>query len=320
MKALFFQIKSEIKKFNTTLKSIESIFIGGGTPSTINPTLYIKIFDYLKPYMIDNCEVTTEANPNSATKNWLEGMKNLGVNRISFGVQSFNNQKLKSLNRNHSKDDAINAITTAKKIGFENISLDLIYNFKNDTKELILNDINQAFKLDINHISAYELTIEDGTKFSSTPEVRKDDFEIAQFVSNEIQKRGFTQYEISNYGLYQSVHNKGYWLLKDYIGAGAGAVGFQKNKRFYPHIDIDLYIKEPLFQRIEDITQDDILFEKLFLGFRSKIGVDRDILNLNMQKQADFLCLNNKIFLKKNRYYNSNYFLSDEVVLYITQK
>ncbi len=319
MDALFCQIKSELKKFNATFKSIESIFIGGGTPSTIDPRLYTKIFNYLQPYMIDNCEITTEANPNSATKNWLEGMKNLGVNRISFGVQSFNNQKLKSLNRNHNKDDAINAINVAKEIGFKNISLDLIYNFKNDTKELILSDINQAFKLEINHISAYELTIEDGTKFSSTPEVRKDDFDIAQLISNEIQKRGFPQYEISNYGLYQSVHNQGYWLLKDYIGAGAGAVGFQKNKRFYPHVDIDLYIKEPLFRRIEEISQDDILFEKLFLGFRSKVGVDRDILNLNMQRQADFLCLNNKLYLKNNRYYNSNYFLADEIVLYITQ-
>ena len=319
MNALFTQIKYEIEEFNVTKDSIESIFIGGGTPSTINPKLYSKIFNYLQPYIMSNCEITTEANPNSATQNWLKGMKELGVNRISFGVQSFDNKKLKALNRNHNRDEAIGAINMAKDVGFKNISLDLIYNFKTDTKELMLSDINQAFQLDINHISAYELTIEDGTKFALTPEIRKDDFNIAKFVSDEIRKRGFTQYEISNYGLYKSIHNRGYWFLKDYIGAGAGAVGFKNNQRFYPSKDIDLYIKNPLFKSIEDITPSDILFEKLFLGFRSEVGVDRDILTSNMQKQADFLVLNSKIYLKNNRYYNNDYFLSDEIVLYITQ-
>ncbi len=311
------QLKHELKRFNVQDKTIQTVFIGGGTPSTIDPKLYEAIFKLLKPLLKVDAEITSEANPNSATKAWLQGMFDLGVNRISFGVQSFNAQKLKALNRAHSPQQAITAITTAHEIGFKNLSLDLIYNYQGDTKALLYDDINEAFKLPINHISAYELTIEDGTKFASTPQVRQIDDELAFFVADEITKRGFTHYEISNFGTYQSEHNKGYWNLTPYMGVGAGAVGFKDDTRYYPTTDIDLYIKEPLNILEEHLTQEEILTEQLFLGLRSTTGIKENILNKEMKKRADFLVKKEKLLKEYDTYKNTNYFIADELVLYI---
>jgi len=319
MLALEKQLKYELKLFKVTQGSIETIFIGGGTPSTIHPSLYQPIFELLKPFIKPNAEITTEANPNSATESWLQGMYDLGVNRVSFGVQSFDKKKLKALNRSHSPNDAIRAITNAKKIGFKNLSLDLIYNYQGDTKELLKSDIDQALELPINHISAYELTIEGGTKFAKTPSVRQEDDELAFFVADEITKHGFSHYEISNFGTYQSEHNKGYWELKEYMGVGAGAVGFRKNIRYYPTTDIDIYIKEPLNIHEEHLTKEELLTEKLFLGLRSTIGIKEDILDEAMKKRADFLVEKKKLIKEKNIYKNKNYFISDELVLYILE-
>jgi oxygen-independent coproporphyrinogen-3 oxidase len=271
----------------------------------------------LSPYLRENAEITTEANPNSATKAWLQGMKALGVNRISFGVQSFNSDKLKALNRAHTPSQAREALFTAKSLGFEHHSLDLIYNYRGDTKSLLKQDIDEAFSLPIDHLSAYELTIEDGTKFSQTPEARQENEDLAFFVAEEIVKRGFTQYEISNFGRYQSRHNKGYWRLENYIGAGAGAVGFLKDTRLYPQTDIGAYIAGPTKTTEEHLTQDELLTESVFLGLRSCIGIDKSALPDAMYKRAELLCREKKLTQNAHRFYNENFFLSDELALYL---
>jgi oxygen-independent coproporphyrinogen-3 oxidase len=317
MSALQIQLKYELKRFKVQKQEIETIFIGGGTPSTINSKLYKSIFEIIYPFLKKDAEITTEANPNSATISWLKGMLDLGVNRVSFGVQSFQKEKLKSLNRSHSPQQAIKAIQNAKKIGFEHISLDLIYNYRGDTKELLKYDIDQAFQLPIDHISAYELTIESGTKFSNTPQVKQEDDNLAFFVADEITKRGFNHYEISNFGKYESIHNKGYWRLRDYIGVGAGAVGFKKDTRYYPTIDIDRYIQNPLLIKEESISSQELLTEKIFLGLRSNIGVEEKILDIDMKNRANFLVERGKLRKSEGIYRNSNFFLSDEVALYI---
>ena len=121
MQALYTQLSFELKRFNVGRKQIKTLFIGGGTPSTVDPELYKPIFKLLEPYLQNDAEVTTEANPNSATKEWLKGMKSLGVNRVSFGVQSFDSDKLKALNRAHTPQQAKEAIIYAKEIGFEHL-------------------------------------------------------------------------------------------------------------------------------------------------------------------------------------------------------
>ena len=317
MKSLLNGLKWDLNRFNLAKNSIETIFIGGGTPSVVPAKLYKEIFEYLYPYLKENIEITTEANPNSASKNWLEGMKSLGVNRVSFGVQSFNNDKLKLLNRAHNKIEAINAIESAKKVGIDNISIDLIYDFTGDTKESLNSDLEMAFKLPINHISTYELTIERGTEFYKQKEVKTNNESLGFFVRDKIVENGFLQYEVSNYGIYQSRHNIGYWQYKNYLGVGAGAVGFVDGVRYYPHTNIDSYIKEPTKVREEPLTKSDMLSEKIFLGLRSIVGVDRAILTENMANRADILVKEGKLDFKDGRYLNKDYFLSDELALFI---
>jgi len=317
MQALHTQLSYELRRFNAKPKSIETLFIGGGTPSTVDPELYAPIFELLKPYLQENAEITTEANPNSATRSWLKGMKEHGVNRVSFGVQSFNAQKLKALNRAHNPQQAKNAILHAKELGFEHLSLDLIYNYQGDNRSLLLTDIEEAFSLPVDHISAYELTIEEGTKFSHSPEAKQENETLAFFVTEEIEKRGFKAYEISNFGAYQSRHNKGYWEGKDYIGAGAGAVGFLRDRRFYPQTAIEAYVSDPLNIREELLTPDELLTEKLFLGLRSTIGIEQALLPEKMIQKADHLVKAKKLRCDVTHYYNDNFFLSDELALYI---
>jgi oxygen-independent coproporphyrinogen III oxidase len=318
MSALEEQLLYELNRFNVDKKSIESVFIGGGTPSTISPELYKNIFEIISQYLQENAEITTEANPNSATYEWLNGMKKLGINRVSFGVQSFNADKLKLLNRAHNPAQAIEAVNNAKKAGFQNISLDLIYATLGDTKELLKKDLEIAFSLPINHLSAYALTIEEGTAFASKPQMSKEQLEDTQSFFQQIEEKGFKQYEISNFGNYNSVHNLGYWQYKEYMGVGAGAVGKLKNKRYYPETEIEKYIQNPLQIRVETLLDEDIKIEKIFLGFRSIVGVAQNILNKEERSRADLLVQDGRLIFKEMRYYNNDYLLSDELTLFIT--
>jgi oxygen-independent coproporphyrinogen-3 oxidase len=317
MEALYRQLSFELERFAAKKESIETVFIGGGTPSTVAPELYAPLFDLITPYLRPDAEITTEANPNSATRAWLLGMRSLGVNRISFGVQSFDSDKLKALNRAHTPSQAKKAIQTAHELGFAHLSLDLIYNYRGDTKALLQKDIEQAFALPIDHISAYELTIEAGTAFSQTPEVRQENEALAFFVADEIEKRGFPQYEISNFGTYQSLHNRGYWELRDYIGAGAGAVGFLTDRRYYPQTDIERYIADPLQITEEKLSPTELHTEKLFLGLRSNIGIEKSLLSTEASERAALLVKEGKLQTDTKRLYNHNYFLADEIALYL---
>ena len=318
MKALNTQLLFELKRFKVKDKEIETIFIGGGTPSTIEPALYKELFKTIKPFLKDNIEITSEANPNSATQQWLIGMYELGVNRISFGVQSFDDEKLKLLNRAHNPQQAKDAVTNAKKVGFENISLDLIYATLGDTQELLQNDLDIAFSLPINHISAYALIIEEGTPFESKPQMSKETLETTEWLFKEIKKHNFEQYEISNFGSYKSEHNLGYWKYKDYIGLGSGAVGKLDLERFYPTCSVENYIDNPLDIRIESLTDEDKKIEQIFLGLRSFIGINQNILNKNELENAKLLVKEDKLIFKNDTFYNDNYLLADEIALFIS--
>ena len=317
MNALNTQLVYELDRLCVSYNSIESVFIGGGTPSSVEASLYKDIFKTLKPYLKENIEITSEANPNSATLSWLDTMFDLGVNRISFGVQSFNDDKLKFLNRAHNSKVAKEAILNANRVGFKNISLDLIYATIKDNKTLLKNDLDEAFLLPINHLSAYALTIESNTPFEKKPFVAKEELDITKWLFKEIESRGFKQYEISNFGIYNSTHNLGYWNYKDYIGIGAGAVGKFKNKRFYPTRDIEQYIKDPLKIDVEILDNKDIVFEKIFLGFRSVVGVDKSLLSSSEYNRAKILVDEKKLEFKNSKFYNYNFLLADELALFL---
>jgi len=318
MRSLLVQLEDGLKKND---KKVETIFIGGGTPSTIKASKYKEVMDLVRPYIVENCEITIEANPNSASKEWLEEIYKLGINRVSFGVQSFDDEKLKFLGRNHKKSQAIDAINNAKKAGFENINCDIIYDTKLDTKELLKNDLRIIKNLPINHISAYSLTIEEGTKFFNQKNVQFENEELARFLFNEFEKLGFGQYEISNFALNEngrSKHNLGYWKYKEYLGVGSGAVGCIGNKRYYAKKDLEAYIKDPLeYDEIELLTKDDVLVEKVLLGFRSVVGVNIDDFNIEQHKKVEILLSESKIQKIDNHIYANDFMLADELSLFL---
>ena len=316
MDALGVQLETELKRFNVSPSNlIETVFIGGGTPSTVDPQLYVHIFERIRPFLQEDAEITSEANPNSATYEWLVGMKKLGVNRISFGVQSFDDEKLKTLGRAHNTQHALEAIKNASKIGYEHLSLDLIYGVQGDTKELLQSDIDQALELPIDHISLYSLTIEEETAFEKSPEMASEQLDLTQWLFDEISAKGFEHYEISNFGQYKSKHNIGYWEHKPYIGLGAGAVGFLGATRLYPTTDIEAYIDAPLSIKEEHLNEAELLNEKLFLGFRSCVGVDQTLLSKPQRAQAQILLDGGLLEFCNGRYFNPNFLLADEITL-----
>lgn len=301
-------------------KKIETVFIGGGTPSTIKPSEYEEIFEMIKPHLEEFAEITTEANPNSASYEWLQSMKNLGVNRVSFGVQSFDNDKLKFLGRAHNSNSAIEAIQNAKEIGFKGINCDIIYGVQNDTMESLKKDFDTAFSLPITHLSAYSLTIEEGTKFFDRSSVKIDDEELSYEIFDYINKNDFHQYEISNFAKNkesESKHNYGYWQHKEYLGVGAGAVGYINQERHYPSKSLEEYIQKPLDYEIEEIDLNDVKTEKILLGFRSLNGVEISLFNEEELKKIDDLIKYDKVYMEENRIFNKNFLLSDELALYI---
>ncbi|QEZ89172.1 oxygen-independent coproporphyrinogen III oxidase [Aliarcobacter cibarius] len=329
MDALKKQLANNLKRhLINTNKKIETVFIGGGTPSTIKASSYKELFDLIKPYLIENAEITTEANPNSATLSWQQEMFDLGVNRISFGVQSFDEKKLKFLGRAHSSQSAIEAVNNAKKVGFKKINCDIIYGVVNDSFETLKKDFDIVKDLGINHISAYSLIIEENTKFfldekslkKEKKSLKIDDEDLSYEIFDYLAKLGFKQYEIANFATseeFESKHNYGYWKHREYLGVGAGAVACINNTREYSEKNIEKYIENPLSVEKEELSLEDIKAEKVLLGFRCKFGVEIELLNKNELKRAEDLITEKKLELKDNRIFNNNYLLADELALYI---
>ncbi|WP_457560867.1 radical SAM family heme chaperone HemW [Caminibacter sp.] len=323
-KEYFNAIKKQIEYEFKDNPQIETIFIGGGTPSTMPISFYEKLFRLIEPYIKQTEEITIECNPNVSFE-WLKEIKDFGINRISFGVQSFNAEKLKFLNRNHSPLQAINSIKNASKARFENINLDLIYSTALDTKKLLQNDLKTAFSLPITHISAYSLTIEENTKWEGDFSKRKENEALEVWFIEKIKEK-FLQYEISNFGK-PCLHNLGYWKHKEYIGIGAGAVGYKvkneklkmKNYRYYTKKNVYEYLKTPTTYEYEYLSDDDIKKEKVFLGLRSIVGFKEDILNEEEKARVKILIDENKLIKKEGKIYSVDFLLADAMSAYILE-
>jgi len=322
MKALEKQLKYELEKNMGKNQFLQTVFFGGGTPSTVKIEDYENIFKLINKYKTENTEITTECNPNSATKKWLQGMKDYGVNRISFGVQSFDDNKLKKLNRAHNAKGAITAIQNASCIGFNRINCDIIYGVQGDSFDSLKNDFDTIFSLPIDHISAYSLTLEEGTKFFNKSEIKIDDEELSYKIFKYLNNNGFNQYEISNFSKTkesESKHNFGYWEHKNYIGVGAGAVGCVNKVRYYPNKLIEEYISNPCEYEIEELSDEDVIVEKVLLGLRCSNGFNINILDENQKSKVKDLIDNKKLTLINDNIYNKNFLLADELALYILE-
>jgi len=211
-------------------RRIQSVFIGGGTPSVLSPEFYDQLFSALRALVMisANAEITMEANPGTTDYEKFKGFRDAGINRLSMGVQSFDDQQLQALGRIHNATEVLKAFEAARKAGFSNINLDLMFGLPGQTVQQGLEDVEQALQLQPEHLSYYQLTIEPNTLFHAKPPVLPDEdriWEIQHDAQQRIAGQGFSQYEVSAYATTsrQCLHNRNYWEFGDYLGIGAGA-------------------------------------------------------------------------------------------------
>lgn len=304
---------------------IGTIYFGGGTPSAINPQYIVKILEAAKKHfdILPDAEITMEANPGTLEN--VNVYKEAGVNRISLGVQSFNDNLLKTLGRIHSGDDAKNAVYMLKQAGFDNISVDLMFSLPGQTPEMWKKDIETAVSLPITHISCYGLKVEEGTPFEKsgvTPQSEDADRMLYHMLIDILAENGFAQYEISNFALagFESRHNLVYWKCGEYIGLGAGAHSYFDGNRYNNIYNVGNYIKGgKIRENICHLSDKDKAEEKIILQMRLTEGVNRDILNINVgnEKIDEYIRMGYMQQLGENVAFTtlgmdvSNYILSD---------
>ncbi|MDQ0244510.1 oxygen-independent coproporphyrinogen-3 oxidase [Bacillus fengqiuensis] len=270
---------------------LKSIFVGGGTPTALTESQLDKFLEMTRKHLSleENGEFTFEANPNELTEKKLQLLKDYGVNRLSIGVQTFNDELLKSIGRVHTKKEAVKTIQRAREIGFQNLSLDLMYSLPGQTMEDFSGTLQQAFELDIDHMSAYSLIIEPKTVFYNLMRrgklnVPPQETEAKMYdeLMVQMEKRGFRQYEISNFAKkgFESRHNLTYWNNEEYYGIGAGAHGYVQGVRRANIGPINKYIdvvSQSGFAYMEDheVTKTEMMEEEMFLGLRKTEGVSK---------------------------------------------
>jgi putative oxygen-independent coproporphyrinogen III oxidase len=234
IKALLADLKIEHDKLiqEGDERPLHSIFIGGGTPSLFSPEAFKVLFKGIADLFTlpPNIEITMEANPGAIEHHAFEGFLEAGINRLSLGIQSLQNDKLKSLGRIHGAEEAIRAVELAKKAGFTNFNLDIMHGLPNQTIEDALYDLKTALALKPTHFSWYQLTLEPNTLFYKQPPVLPSDditWEIQQQGQAYLAANGYKQYEVSAYSQInkECQHNLNYWFFGDYLGIGAGAHG-----------------------------------------------------------------------------------------------
>ena len=272
---------------------IQTIYIGGGTPSTMSVELLRRIIGAIKPDTQDaEIEVTIEANPGDITLEKARAWRALGINRLSIGIQSFNDHLLQLLGRRHNGLEAIQAVKNAQSAGFDNISIDLMYALPDQTMAMWQKDIAQALALGVQHISSYGLIYEEGTVLTTLLEhgiIEAVDEEIElqmyDYLVEQLTTHGYEHYEVSNFALprRQSRHNSSYWNDTPYIGIGAGAHSYNQTQRQWNISELDDYIQQALAHNlqpeIEVLTHEQRHTEHIMLALRTCRGVAKKRLN-----------------------------------------
>jgi len=272
---------------------LQTIFVGGGTPTALNmkqTERLLSIIDkHLRPKATEY-ELTFEANPGDVPKEKLKLLIEGGVNRLSFGVQTFQESLLKKLGRTHTRQDVVKSVEDAKAAGFFNINLDLIYALPTQTIQDVRETLQEAYALDVPHFSAYSLIVEPKTVFYNMMQKGKlplpseeHEAQMYEIVMDEMEKNGYHQYEISNFSKagYESRHNLTYWNNEEYYGFGAGARGYTAGKRTQNAGPLKKYftaIDETGFPYVSahPVTKQEQMEEELFLGLRKTEGVSKD--------------------------------------------
>lgn len=274
----------------TEALDMRTVYFGGGTPSQLADEDIELILDAIKHSALSTIEeITLEANPGDLTVDRLKALKSIGINRLSIGIQSFDDNMLQRLGRRHTAQHARQVVKDAQDAGFDNISIDLMYGLPEQTLDNWQQQIDEALKLKVQHISAYCLSYEENTPFGkmlSTGEITEIDEdtenEMADILSAKLKANGYIHYEISNFALpsKESKHNSSYWNAVPYIGLGAGAHSFDGQSRSWNIDDVKAYIQNALAHSLqpesEMLTNEEKHTEKIMLGLRTNIGVPKN--------------------------------------------
>lgn len=307
LKSLKKEINFLADKYSTD-REIISIYFGGGTPSLMEPEYISEIIETVKEKfnVAGNAEATLETNPGTVSLEKLKQFRERGINRISIGIQSFDDDQLKFLTRIHNSETALRTVRDAENAGFENISLDLIFNLPDQTKKRWIDNLKQAIQFPVKHISAYSLILERGTILNKMVldgdvKIQDEDYdaELYETTIEFLTKNNFYQYEVSNFAKsgYECVHNNAYWHYLDYFGFGTSAHSFINGKRSWNYSSLKMYIEHisqfgNAIAGSEDISSEKALNEFVMLGLRSS-GLDIKRLEKQFGQQIN-------VWLKKN--------------------
>lgn len=277
---------------------VSSLYIGGGTPSSLSYAELERLLNITKIFKVSNdIEFTIEVNPESLSLDKIKLLKEYGVNRVSIGVQSFNDKIIKELNRDHNKDMVFKVVNMLKENNITNINIDLMYGINSDIN-IIKEDLDNYLKLDIPHLSYYSLIIEDNTIFSINKREYIDediDYNMYKYINDTLKKHGYIHYETSNYAKphYESKHNLVYWNNEEYYGFGLSAVSYLNNYRLTNTKNISKYLKGIY---LDNSIYEDVDIQKqntIILGFRKLEGINLT----NYQNRYHENLLDNKIVI-----------------------
>lgn len=305
-----------IRKDYLKNETISTIYFGGGTPSILSREQFSEILDGIfAVYSVEeNAEITFEANPDDLTVDFFDSIKYLPFNRISIGIQSFDDNDLKRINRRHTADQAIKAVKNAQNAGFDNISIDLIYGLPLQSIEDWEKQLDIALSLNIQHVSAYGLTYEEGTalwkqreKGLVKPIIDETMNEMYLLLVKKMKEKGFEAYEISNFALdgFRSKHNSSYWKQNSYLGIGPSAHSYDLVSRQWNVASIKAYISAlenntPYFEK-EELTLYDRYNDYVMVSLRTSDGLNFDFLSSEFgQNLASYFLDNIRIYIENN--------------------
>ena len=305
-------LKSEVEEQVKT-KDLRTIYIGGGTPTSLDDDLFLELLKIVEPYSKEVEEYTVEANPESLSLSKAKLMKEHGVNRVSIGVQSTNDDILVAIGRKHSFSDVKKAINNLKEVGIDNYNVDLILGLPHVSKELLKKDLENIISLTPKHISTYSLTVHEHTVFglNKVKEPEEDyAYELYKYVHETLVKSGFSHYEVSNFSLpgYESKHNLTYWRNEEYYGVGLGAASYIDGIRYKNTDNFSKYLDGNYDREIEELSLKDKLEYQILLNLRTLEGLDLSFLQKEFgvellkekKTQIDSYIKNGYLILKGN--------------------
>ena len=270
-------LKNELQSYDVNQR-LETIYIGGGTPTELEDDLFEELLMMVYPYAKDALEYTIEANPESLSLDKLKLMKRYGVNRLSIGVESTDDKILKAINRHHTFEDVQIAVSNARKVGFDNLNVDLIIGLPNVLKNHFKKDLQNIVNLNIEHISCYSLTVHPHTAFFNKGiEEPKDEYsrELYDLAESFLKENGYIHYEISNWSKPDrySRHNMVYWRDGHYYGLGLGAAGYIGNVRYTNTRNLEKYNRGEYLEEKEIISLEDDKTYFIMLNLRTIRGI-----------------------------------------------